>query len=136
MALDDRLADEDRVRLSLEAERKSPGFTSVSRRPISAVTGIGPIIGLTAVFLKTCIPLHAARRPSDHGGTSCRQTASGSPAVISRTISSTYRLRPGGFVLPWNRFQVRMTTRLAYEAVARCHRFDRSFQTDGQAKPS
>ncbi len=94
------------------AERKKPGLWSVSYRPTSAVTGIGPTVGGCATWPNTCMPLHSPSRRSDQGGTSCRQTASGSPEVTRRTISSTYRLPVGGQVLPWKMFQVRITTRL------------------------
>src|SRR4051812_27424619 len=36
---------------------------------------------------------------------------SGASALTSRTISSRNAFRPGGFVLPWKRFQVRTSRR-------------------------
>src|SRR5439155_827130 len=57
------------------------------------------------------IPLQPSRCPSAQTGSSCRQSRSGVSALASRTISSRNAFRPGGFVLPWNRFQVRTSRR-------------------------
>src|SRR4051795_6932962 len=51
------------------------------------------------------------KRSSAQTGTSWRHSTSGWSAVASRSISSRNAARCGGTVLPWNRFQVRTSTR-------------------------
>ena len=103
------------------AERSRPGLRSVSVRPRPAVIGIGPSRGRCATSPTAVMPLQPASRSSAHAGTSWRTSTSGRSALASRTISSRYTDGPGGEVLPWKRFQLRISTvcRLLYERRAR-----------------
>src|SRR4051794_1965537 len=74
------------------------------RRPSSAVIGTGPNRGRAATS-------PTEKRSSAQTGTSWRHSTSGWSAVASRSISSRNAARCGGTVLPWNRFQVRTSTR-------------------------
>src|SRR4051794_30961226 len=74
------------------------------RRPSSAVIGTGPNRGRAATS-------PTVKRSSAQTGTSWRHSTSGWSAVASRSISSRNAARCGGTVLPWNRFQVRTSTR-------------------------
>ena len=94
------------------APRNRGGSSAVSRRPSSALEGNGPSDGRAPTEPKASIPLHSPSNSSDQGGTSCRQSTSGRSSVASRIIRSRYNALPGGWVRPWNTFQVRISTAL------------------------
>src|ERR671931_1426403 len=80
-------------------------------RPSSALEGNGPILGRCATSPSAVIPLQPVSSPSAQTGSSCKQATPGPSALARRTISSRNASRPGGSVLPWNRFQVRTSRR-------------------------
>src|SRR5919197_173137 len=80
-------------------------------RPSSALEGNGPILGRCATSPSAVIPLQPASSSSAQTGSSCKQATPGPSALARRTISSRNASRPGGSVLPWNRFQVRTSRR-------------------------
>ena len=96
----------------------------VERRAVPAgyqyVDGIGPSVGGAATSPTAVRPLQSASRRSAHAGTSWSSTRSGSSWTARRTICSRCATLPGGFVLPWKRFQLRTRTltELAYVACA------------------
>src|SRR4051794_27507179 len=92
----------------MKAERRTPGSSSVTRRPTdgNAASGARRPTSPTDVIL-----LQRPSCASAQTGTSCRQSTPGSSATPRPTISSRNAFRPGGFVLPWKRFQVRTSRR-------------------------
>jgi hypothetical protein len=76
---------------------------------MSAVVGIGPSEGGCASAGATAYGVQEASFDSDHAGSSCRQTMSGSSLTASSTVSRRKACRCGGAVCPWNTFQVRIS---------------------------
>ncbi len=72
--------------------------------------GMGPTLGRTVTADIGVMRVHSSSFASDQTGSSWRHTIVGSPELTSRTASSTDSLRSGGWLRPWNTFQLRMTT--------------------------